>query len=62
VVLTSTNHQTLPLVLAGLQGYYQTQYDYLIAAAIVTVIPLMIAYIFGSKYMIQGIAMTGLKF
>jgi len=62
VVLTSTNHQTLPLVLAGLQGYYQTQYDYLIAAAIVTVIPLMIAYIFGSKYMIRGIAMTGLKF
>ncbi|MDB5059529.1 MAG: hypothetical protein JWO59_3001, partial [Chloroflexi bacterium] len=25
-------------------------------------IPLMTAYIFGSKYMIRGIAMTGLKF
>ncbi|MDB5056953.1 MAG: putative transporter permease protein [Chloroflexi bacterium] len=62
VVLTSSDQQTLPLVLAGLQGYYQTQYDYLIAAAILTTIPLMTAYIFGSKYMIRGIAMTGLKF
>jgi ABC-type glycerol-3-phosphate transport system permease component len=62
VVLSDQDKQTLPLILNGLQGYYQTQYDYLIAAAILTVIPLMIAYLFGSKYMIRGIAMTGLKF
>jgi multiple sugar transport system permease protein len=62
VVLSSQDEQTLPLILNGLQGYYDTRYDYLIAAAIVTVIPLMIAYLFGSKYMIRGIAMTGLKF
>jgi ABC-type glycerol-3-phosphate transport system permease component len=62
VVLSSQDEQTLPLILNGLQGYYDTRYDYLIAAAIVTVIPLMAAYLFGSKYMIRGIAMTGLKF
>lgn len=62
VVLTSQDKQTLPLILNGLQGYYNTRYDYLITAAILTVIPLMIAYLFGSKYMIRGIAMTGMKF
>jgi multiple sugar transport system permease protein len=61
IVLTNPARQTLPLVVAGLQGYFWTQYDYLIAAAVVTVFPLMLVYLFGSKYMIQGIAMTGLK-
>jgi ABC-type glycerol-3-phosphate transport system permease component len=61
IVLTTQDRETLPLVVAGLQGYFWQQFDYLIAAAVVTVIPLMIAYLFGSKYMIQGIAMTGLK-
>lgn len=61
IILTTQDRQTLPLIVAGLQGYYWSQYDYLIAAAVVTVVPLMLVYIFGSKYMIQGIAMTGLK-
>jgi multiple sugar transport system permease protein len=62
VVLTSPNNQTLPLFLSGLQGLFITRYDYLIAAGVLSSIPLMIAYAFGSKYMIRGVAMTGLKF
>ncbi len=61
VVLTTQDRQTLPIVINGLQGLYWQNYDYLITAAVVSVVPLMIAYIFGSRYMIQGIAMTGLK-
>lgn len=61
IVLVSQDKQTLPIIMNGLQGLYYTQYDYLITAAVVTVIPLMVAYLFGSRYMIQGIAMTGLK-
>lgn len=62
VVLTSPSNQTVPLFLSGLQGLFITRYDYLLAAGALTAIPLMIAYLFGSKYMIRGIAMTGLKF
>jgi multiple sugar transport system permease protein len=62
VVLTSPGNQTLPLFLTGLQGLFITRYDYLIAAGVLTSIPLMVAYVFGSKYMIRGVAMTGLKF
>jgi ABC-type glycerol-3-phosphate transport system permease component len=61
VVLTTQDRQTLPIIINGLQGLYWQNYDYLITAAVVSVIPLMVAYIFGSRYMIQGIAMTGLK-
>ena len=61
VILTSAERQTLPLVIYGLLSYYFTPYDKLIASGILTLIPLMIAYLFSSKYMIRGIAMTGLK-
>jgi len=61
VVLTTQDRQTLPIVINGLQGLFWQNYDYLITAAVVSVVPLMVAYIFGSRYMIQGIAMTGLK-
>ena len=47
--------------IAGLQGLFWTQYDFLITAAVVTLIPLMICYLFASRYMIEGIAMTGIK-
>jgi ABC-type glycerol-3-phosphate transport system permease component len=62
VVLTSPSNQTLPLFLSGLQGLFITRYDYLIAAGVLSSIPLMVAYLFGSKYMIRGVAMTGMKF
>jgi ABC-type glycerol-3-phosphate transport system permease component len=62
VVLTSPSSQTLPLFLSGLQGLFIQRYDYMIAAGVLSSIPLMVAYLFGSKYMIRGIAMTGLKF
>ncbi|MGH2347229.1 MAG: carbohydrate ABC transporter permease, partial [Chloroflexota bacterium] len=52
VVLTSPNSQTLPLFLTGLEGLFITRYDYLIAAGVLTSIPRMVAYAFGSKYMI----------
>jgi len=61
VVLTTQDRQTLPIIISGLQGLFWQNYDYLITAAVVSVLPLMVAYIFGSRYMIQGIAMTGLK-
>jgi ABC-type glycerol-3-phosphate transport system permease component len=61
VVLTNSDRQTLPVVVAGLQGLFWTNYDYLITAAVVTLVPLMICYLIGSRYMIEGIAMTGMK-
>ncbi len=61
VVLSTPDKQTLPLVLAGLRNLYWSRYDLWSAGAMLTVIPVMIVYALGSRYFIQGIAMSGMK-
>ena len=61
VVLNSPGKLTLPLVLAGLRSLYWTRYEMWAAGSMLTVVPVMLIYIFASKYFIRGLAMTGLK-
>lgn len=61
VILTSPDNQTLPLVLSGLTSLYGTRYDLWAAGSMMTIGPVLLVYLFASKYFIQGIAMTGLK-
>lgn len=61
VILTSPDKQTLPLLLSGLKNLYWSRYDLWSAGSMLTVIPVMIVYLFASKYFIRGVAMTGLK-
>jgi multiple sugar transport system permease protein len=61
VVLSSPNKQTLTLVLAGLRNLYWSRYDLWSAGSMLTIIPVMLVYIFASRYFIQGIALSGLK-
>ncbi len=60
-ILHSADKQTLPLLLYGLRSLYWSRYDLWSAGSMLTVIPVMIVYVFGSKYFIRGFAMTGLK-
>ncbi len=61
VVLRSPELQTLPIALAGLQGQYTTQWDIVMAGSVVSILPMLAIYIFAQKYVIQGVANTGLK-
>jgi multiple sugar transport system permease protein len=61
VILTSAEKQTLPLLLSGLRNLYWSRYDLWSAGSMLTVIPVMIVYLFASKWFIRGISMTGLK-
>lgn len=61
IILTSTENQTLPLLLNGLKSLYWSRFDLWSAGSMLTVIPVMIVYLFASKYFIRGIAMSGLK-
>ena len=61
VVLNSPGKLTLPLVLAGLRSLYWTRYEMWAAGSMLTVVPVMLIYIFASKYFLRGLAMTGLK-
>ncbi len=52
---------TLPVGLATLQGQYNFDYGKLMAGATVTTIPVLILYLFLQRYIVQSVAMTGLK-
>ena len=61
VILRSSEMRTLPLALAGLQGQYTTQWDVVMAGSVISIIPMLVIYIFAQKHVIQGVANTGLK-
>lgn len=61
VILRTDTLQTLPLALAGLQGQYTTQWDVMMAGSVVSVLPMLAIYVTAQKYVIQGVASTGIK-
>ena len=61
VVLRKPELQTLPVALAGLQGQYTTEWDVVMAGSVVSVLPMLAIYIFAQKYVIQGVANSGIK-
>jgi len=61
VVLRLPELQTLPIALAGLQGQYTTQWDIVMAGSVVSVLPMLAIYLFAQKYVIQGVANSGIK-
>jgi len=61
IYLNSLQNFTIPLMLATFQGAYITDWELLMAAATLALVPVIIVYIFGQRYFVQGIALTGLK-
>ena len=61
IYLNSLQNFTIPLMLATFQGAYTTDWELLMAAATLALVPVIIVYIFGQRYFVQGIALTGLK-
>lgn len=61
VVLRDPELQTLPIALAGLQGQYTTEWDIVMAGSVVSILPMLALYIFAQRYVIQGVASSGLK-
>lgn len=61
VILRSEEKQTLPLALAGLQGQYTTDWDVMMAGSVISILPMLAIYIFAQKYVVRGIASTGIK-
>ena len=50
-----------PIALAGLQGQYTTEWDIVMAGSVVSVLPMLALYVFAQKYVIQGVASSGIK-
>jgi multiple sugar transport system permease protein len=61
LILNDRELQTLPVGLATLQGQYTFDYGKLMAGATITAVPVLIIYAFLQRYIVQSVAMTGLK-
>lgn len=61
VMIQTDKLKPLTLGLASFQGLYSTDYHLLMGGAVISVVPVVIAYLFAQKYFIEGIALTGIK-
>jgi multiple sugar transport system permease protein len=61
IITTNDDMRTLPAGLAVFSGQHETQYNLMMAGAVLTLLPLLIAFLFLQRYFIRGIALTGLK-
>ena len=61
VVLSKSEKFTLQLALNAFQGDLVTQWNYLLAMTVITLLPITIVFAFLQKYITQGIASAGVK-
>lgn len=61
LITSSTLMRTLPAGLALFVGQHVVEYGVVMAGSVLTLLPLLIAFLFAQRYFIQGIAMTGIK-
>jgi len=62
IYLRDEHKYTLALALQHFQGEYgQYQYHYMMAVAVLTVIPVIVVFFLAQRYFIRGIVMTGMK-
>jgi multiple sugar transport system permease protein len=60
-VLFSPERLTLPAGLKLLQGAYTTDYPVIMAGATLASLPVLVLYIFVQRYVIEGVARSGIK-
>ena len=61
LAVNSDELRTLPLAVAKLSSQYYDAYNLKMAAAAVTIIPVLIIYIACQKYFVEGISLSGIK-
>lgn len=61
IVTNSNSMRVLSVAMGCLQGQNGTKYQLLMAASVLSTIPTLLAFVFGQKHFIKGIALTGIK-
>lgn len=61
IYVKSPELRTLPIALTTFQSEYSAQWDLLLTGSVITILPLLIVYIFAQRYIVEGISTTGLK-
>jgi multiple sugar transport system permease protein len=61
VFLNHIQNFTLSIGLTAFQGYYVTEWHLLMAASMISVVPILVIYAFTQRYFVEGITLTGIK-
>ncbi|WP_430413714.1 carbohydrate ABC transporter permease [Lederbergia citrea] len=61
IVLRSNDMFTLPIGLATLLTPYGNNYDVLIAGSVMTIVPIILLFIFFQRYFVEGLTVGGVK-
>lgn len=61
IYLNSPEKFTMSLGLAAFRSQYASQWGYLMAASLLVLLPIIILFAFAQRYIIEGVALTGLK-
>ncbi len=61
IYLNSIDNQTLAIGLQSFQGQYRTDLHWLMAGSAISLIPIIIVFVFVQRYFVQAVALTGMK-
>ncbi len=61
IYLNTREKFTLPLIIMSFQNLYYSDWSLLMAASCVSIVPVIVLYIFAQKYFTEGIVMSGIK-
>lgn len=61
IYLTSNELWTVQLGLRSFVGQYDAEYAMMMTGAVLSILPVVVVFLFGQRYFIRGIATTGLK-
>lgn len=61
IYISSPEKRTLALGLTAFQGSFKLDYAGMFAATCLTFLPGVVVYLFGQRYFVEGIVMTGMK-
>ena len=61
LMLTDKAKMTLPIALSTLNGQYDTEFNVMMAGSLISMIPIILIYIFAQKYFKHGLMAGGVK-
>jgi multiple sugar transport system permease protein len=61
IVITTTERRTLPIMLTWYNSQHGSRHDLSMAASVLVILPILIAYFLFQRWIVRGIALTGFK-
>lgn len=61
IYLTTPEKYTMTLGIAFFKGIYTSQWNLVMAGSVVSLVPILVAYLCAQKYFVEGIAFSGVK-